>query len=1058
MHSKKRVIGTRFREICHPARQLAVCLLTASVCLQFVSPQKTQAQVLTQTSQTQASQTQASDETLNIKLPAGDLKQSLIKLVQQSGIGIVFDPELDIEHQHTSIRGQLSLEQALKRLLKGSQLIAEQEGDYYRIRQATTETDTTTTFKPTKTLEEVIVTGSFIKGRRPPYSSNIQIVDDTDFASAGSPTAADLIATLTAVSGTENQSNQFDNNNAAGTANVNLRGLGVSRTLVLINGRRAVTSALPHNDGQGFVDLNSLPLGALDRIEVLKDGAAATYGSDAVAGVINFVTKQDFEGFELNASAKHIDNSDGDWTLGLLWGHGGDNWHWMTSLDYQRRNELAMTDRSSITQPRIDLPSVNTTLFGQSRIGNPGAFIPIDTATAVGGITNDEAAAALNNGNSLVADPGCSATGGIPVSQNRCGYQFVNFDNLIEDERHLQLFNTLTIDLSDKQQLYAELLYARTRLPEWKTSSSFGPSRDADPSLYIAPDHPGLVDFLANYPGSTQADGDPADFSGGAIYQGRLRDASAPPGEGTRKHDTYRLLTGIRGQHGDSGEYDLSLLYSRNRAEATTPDVVRTRWQQAMQGLGGPDCSGNTPGANGCLYYNPFSSALASSPYYNPSLTNSSELLDWLNEELKQKNTSELRVAEGLYTDAMDLPQGKLRYALGAQYRYESLDIGVNDISNIELSPGEIDSDGAPSGEFIFVRGGTEDKVSQEVFALFGEALLPLSPSVDLQLALRFEDYGNNIGNSLNPKVAAIWTLAPELSLRASASTTFRAPSLNQTSLNVSAQELIGAALSFKPVDRLGSENLDPEKGTNYNLGLIFTPTDNSQITLDYWRIDLSDPIIQENPNAVIAKAGADPGSRFADQVIRDTTGNIQRVITHYINGPKLKLDGIDLEAKFGFSAGDHWITTGLDIAYLHRYRVSSDDLNDGFDAAGQANTGTFLQALPQWQGKAYIEWQQNNHSAILRYNHIGSYTDDSLKILLGSTLEHLISTRRVDAFETFDLYYHYNFPQGKTSLSATVMNLTDEDPPEVYDDIRFDSALHNAFGRTLTLAVKHSF
>lgn len=996
-------------------------------------------------------------QTFPLQLPAGDLKQSLVKLVSETGVGIVFDPDLSIEHKHPRLSGQYTLEQTLSRLLKDSGLIAVQEGEYFRITRMPEDTPAPSAGQRQQ-LEEIVVTGSYIKGRRPPYASNIQILNETDFSSTGSPTAADLIATMTAVSGTENQSNQFDNNNAAGTANVNLRGLGVSRTLVLLNGRRTVTSALPHNDGQAFVDLNTLPMGAISRVEVLKDGAAATYGSDAVAGVINFVTEQDFEGVQLSASAKHIENSDGDWTLGLLWGHQGDNWHWMTSIDYQRRNELKVTDRAGITHPRVDLPSIDTTLFGQSRVGNPGAFIPIDAATAVGGVTNDEAAIALNNGNSLVADPGCVSGGGEPINQNRCGHQFVNFDNLIEDERHLNIFNSLTVDLSGDRQLYAELLYARTRLPQWKTTASFAPSRDADVSLYIAPTHPGLMDFIANNPGALQADGNPADFSGGAIFQGRLRDANSPAAQGTREHDTYRLLTGLKGLVGTNGEYDLSLIYARNSAKATTPDALRERWQLAMQGLGGPDCQSNTPGTNGCLYYNPFSSALPNSSEYNPALSNDPTLLNWITEELEQKNTSELGVIEGLYTNSIHLQQGILRYALGTQYRYESLDISFNDISNIELSPGEIDAGGSPSGEFVFIRGGTEDKVSQEVFALFAEAMVPASHNVDLQLALRFEDYGSNIGHSINPKLAAIWNLTPTVSLRASASTTFRAPSLNQTSLNVSAQESIGAALSFKPVDRIGSEDLDPEKGTNYNLGLILTPTENSQITLDYWRIDLADPIIQENPNAVIARADADPGSRFADQVIRDNTGNIQRVITRYINGPKLKLDGIDLEAKVGFPLAGAWITTGLDIAYLHRYRVASDELNQSFDAAGRANNGTFLQALPQWQGKAYIEWQQGNHNAVLRYNHTGSYTDDGLNILRGSIHEDLISFRRVDAFETWDIYYHYDLPQSKTSLSATLLNATNEDPPEVYDDIRFDSALHNAFGRTLTLAVTHNF
>ena len=153
-----------------------------------------------------------------------------------------------------------------------------------------------------KLIEEVIVTGSFIKGAATDAPSPVAVIDRDNLMQQGAPSTVDIVANMTYSSGTENQTNQFASGNTAGTANINLRGLGLSRTLVLMNGRRLVTAAAQANDGSAFVDINTIPALAINRIEVLKDGAAATYGSDAVAGVANFTTRHDFVGVELSGS------------------------------------------------------------------------------------------------------------------------------------------------------------------------------------------------------------------------------------------------------------------------------------------------------------------------------------------------------------------------------------------------------------------------------------------------------------------------------------------------------------------------------------------------------------------------------------------------------------------------------------------------------------------------------------------------------------------------------------------------------------------------------------
>ena len=411
-------------------------------------------------------------------------------------------------------------------------------------------------------LEEVIITGSFIKGAATDAPSPVSVIDRDNLLQQGSPSTVDIVANLPFSSGTENQSNQFASGNTAGTANINLRGLGLSRTLVLMNGRRLVTAAAQANDGSAFVDINTIPSLAVNRIEVLKDGAAATYGSDAVAGVANFSTRHDFVGVEVSGSYSDIDGSDGDYDLGGIWGIEGDRFNVVTSVGYRKRTELPNSERLSDVKPRVDtlsaaesgntvLPLIRAddglVLFGQSTTGNPAAYLPIPAdALEPDGTVTDETTAALRNGptgvgglrTTFVRDPECVAAGGVISSANRCGYDFINFSNAIEEVEHIQFFSEATFEINDSMTAFGEVMYAYSDVPEWKTSPSYPPLLETDTDRYVPPDSPALLDFVANYPGITYGGaGGPfdgvfegeADFSGGAIFVGRPVAVTGPP-------------------------------------------------------------------------------------------------------------------------------------------------------------------------------------------------------------------------------------------------------------------------------------------------------------------------------------------------------------------------------------------------------------------------------------------------------------------------------------------------------------------------------------------------
>ena len=220
--------------------------------------------------------------------------------------------------------------------------------------------------KEAKDVELILVTGSFVRRSENFESpSPLAVVDSVAIDAIGAKNIADITQTLTINTGAENNPDAFTQNATAGTSNINLRGLGVASTLILLNNKRQVVNAQPTNEGLNFVDTSSLvPMIAIDRMEVVKDGASALYGSDAVAGVVNFITKRNYDG--VMVSADYQDGAHGnnkEYILQGLWGASGDNGNVMAAISYTNRSPLFLSDR------RLSRPEDDT-----SSLGNPASY------------------------------------------------------------------------------------------------------------------------------------------------------------------------------------------------------------------------------------------------------------------------------------------------------------------------------------------------------------------------------------------------------------------------------------------------------------------------------------------------------------------------------------------------------------------------------------------------------------------------------------------------------------------------------------------------------------
>ena len=289
------------------------------------------------------------------------------------------------------------------------------------------------TDKNAQDFEQIRITGSYVKGSDTAKANPVSIFDANDIKNLGGADINDIVSQISVSSGAENRPDTFTSFYSQGTSNVNLRGLGLSSTLVLINGKRQTISGAKAQDGSVFVDTGSIPAIALQRVDILKEGAAATYGSDAVAGVVNFVTRTSFDGFKVEGSWQTTTNdSQKDLNLSFIGGIDVNNdTHMVLAGTMLRRGTLNSRERPELVNRAIS--SLGTSFI----VPNP---VTVESGPYAGTYTAGE----------NVANPNCEAVGGIRLAQvngERCGYQYGLHYNVVNEEEREQLYFGMSSEL-----------------------------------------------------------------------------------------------------------------------------------------------------------------------------------------------------------------------------------------------------------------------------------------------------------------------------------------------------------------------------------------------------------------------------------------------------------------------------------------------------------------------------------------------------------------------------------------------------------------------------------
>lgn len=919
-------------------------------------------------------------------------------------------------------------------------------------------------------MEEVVVTGSYIRGTPIDAESPVTILTRDALQRQGAPTMVEMVRRLSVSSGVDGESNQFQSNASEGVANVNIRGLGAQRTLVLLNGKRQV--GVPANLPAGrFVDINSLPSVAVERVEVLKEGAAATYGSDAIGGVVNFLTRKNFQGAEFSAAHQDIADSDGLQTMSLILGKEFGGFNVVTSIGYEERNELSLRDRSFANKPFAENPQ-----GGWSSIGNPGVFFDpsaVASATAAG-----SPFLALAGGYGGEKDPNCELLGGVDDSLF-CRFRYTDFDNLIENEERMQWFTEVNGNITDNVSFHGEFLYSTINVPDWKTSPSYPPQALFGDIQAVPADHPGLVDMAIDFPQFQPF----IDSGRGATFYGRLQGVGADAGRiASREYETMRVAGAFQGTFDNGVGWDVGATYSASESDLVGVDAQIGRTKLAFSGYGGNNCAatldntgdfvtnGAVAGQGDCLYYNPFSNAINTSqaeltfgavnPDYNAAVANSAEVLEYLDDSSNTHGETSLFVLDVVFQGAMF--DGQAAWAAGYQYRMNEVTSTPDDLNNLAINPCKFVGQttcSAQTGLRSFLSGGRVVDAEQDVHSLFLENAMHISDDLDLQVAVRYEDYGDS--DTLDPKVSVRYAMHDMLTLRGSVQTTFRGPDIDSLSPNTTtALSYVGPAAAFKAIDYVGNPGLDPEEAFTYNLGLIINPTDNLTVTVDYWSYDFANPIVTEDFNALVSAYSAGGAAKDAVQSQIFCTGGtndgscaasaVERIVSNTINGPAVTTTGFDIFAEYTMEVGPGNLALGLDFSHTLEYKTEAYVKGDtevaaGFDAAGGLNAGNAVRPLPDLKGRTFAEYNMGGNNFLLYANYLSEYEDQRF------------AGTNIDSQTTFDFHYQVRVLDDSLKLTASAINFTDEEPPLARVDLNYDGYSHNAFGRMFKLGLQYT-
>ncbi|MDN2713070.1 TonB-dependent receptor [Janthinobacterium sp. SUN118] len=888
-------------------------------------------------------------------------------------------------------------------------------------------------------MQRVEVTGSSIKRVAKEGALPVQVITFDQIEKQGITTAEQLVRTLSA-NGT-GADNMTSGNNvfgadadrvSGGASFASLRGLGPSSTLVLLNGRRIAT----HGASGKSVDLNSIPLGAISRVEILKDGASAIYGTDAIGGVINFILKTNYNGVEASVSTNDTQAGGGATRrASLLAGMGSleeDRYNIMASLTVDKAQQLNGRDRSFVNgyQPGRGLsPDTTGTPFANQLTG---AGTALGTSFQLPGDPNKYLQA-----NPLSFQGKCDSIAGMSEYQTElwkdvtsplrtkysCAYDYGADYVLQFPVERANLLSRGTFQLAPDHRMFVEVLGSRTKATAILTPMQVQ-ATIANKAVY--PVGGAYYQDLSAYIPSF-------DKTKPISYKWRANDVGNRTQENTT--DNARVLVGFEGNFG-KWDYKAGI----SRAESTTKTKL----------------------TDGYSYTDKLYAALATG-IINPWVgagQSQTEAAKQLIESTKfrgafQHGKTTLTQIDGSVSgELFQLPAGALAMAAGFDFRREGYNFAQDvDATQILLAPGN---------------AALKD-ASRTVKAVYAELLVPIMKDLEMQLAVRRDDY-SLVGATTNPKVAFRYQPADFVLFRGSASKGFLAPSFQQLYSGSLSQELPNGVVDqegcakhpgvpeYCAIDRLdyktgGNTNLKPETSKQGSIGFVIEPFKGYSASVDYWAINTKDRILNRTPQIVLANYQA-----LNQYIIRNPDGTIEYVQAGWINAAGSRVRGFDVALRGEGKIKDAKWTATLDGTYMDSFKFAEYQGQEYQELVGKFYTRDLYL---RWKHNASFGVSRGDWSGLLIQSFASGYKDQLPNGGKGTPPPGFKSD--VSSHTTYNLSGTYTGFKN-TTLTLGIQNLFDRDPPFTAHNVDevvgagWDPRVADPRGRAFTFQLKYKF
>ncbi|WP_172274541.1 TonB-dependent receptor [Caulobacter sp. RHG1] len=963
----------------------------------------------------------AQPQQLAFDIPAGPLDKALLAFADQSKLQVLYDDATVQGRRAVRLQGRFTAQDGLRRLLSKSDIAAEQirPGVYVlkRIGQLAANPPLSAVeperlvAEPTTELAELIVTGSFIRGASP--SSPIVTVSRDDIDRSGRASVADVLAALpqnygnaaspTALLGLADTSGS----NGSLARGVNLRGLGANATLVLVNGRRMAGSGSRGD----IADISAIPTAAVQRVEVLLDGASALYGSDAVAGVVNLIPRRDWNGGELRLRLGATRGGAEQVQVSQAAGHTWDHGHLLLALEYQRDNELSSAKRpyTATSDLRAFGGADYRTIYSfpaniVAYSASVGAYVPTYAVPATGakGVSD------------LIA-------GGRNLQNQRQGY------SALPRQTRYSGFLDFRQELSDRLTLAGDLRFTRR---DFAYSGQGAPSifqiTAANP-YFLSPN--GATSQLVAYNfynelGASHSSGRSKSFGVSQALESRLW--SDWRGEAYLAYAQQQSYLALPRQ--------LSSTFL-NEALGNSPDNPATAFSTAKDG-----------------FFNPFGGGRA----------NNAAILDFIGsgwqtiDTISRVGTANIKLDGSL----VDLPGGALKLAVGAQFRQEQFKNAVR-ISSSANAP-------ATYGGRTFMRNISAAFVELRAPLVSDSNARPGIQRLELSLAGRVEHY-EDAGSSATPKIGLLWSPVHDLSIRGTYGQSYRAPSLTEVNEegSISSSTLTAPNGQLLAVVRYGgNKDLKPETARSWTFGFDWTPAFAKGVTINATAFDtrfknrigrpvlenfqkvLTDPAFTPFVRRVVPASNTGDLADVQALVAASTNTSIKLypltsfgaiIDARIVNAAELNVRGVDVSAAYSFIYEANRFSLGGSATYLLDFKrrlTPTAPITELVDTAGNP-------VDLRLRGSA--SWARGPLSANLTINYVDDYA--------------ATASKRVDSWTTIDLQLTWTAPDQTGSLKGlglaiSAQNLFDTDPP-FYGSalgVGYDAANADPLGRFVSV------